>query len=90
MKIQQLQMKGILNNFNYIKQHKYDLIYIINTHQYFDHIKGNRFFESKTDARIINYETGLREIFLLATPYLSETPVQQSAKTVIVQNWGNL
>ena len=93
MKIQQLEMKGFLKNFNYIilcektkkaavidpgsvsrlvgfkfrrilkylKNNKYDLVYIINTHRHFDHVKGNKFFTKKTSAEIISYATGLRE-----------------------------
>lgn len=44
-----------------IKSQGYELKYIINSHSHHDHVKGNRFFQKRTGAKIINYQTGLRE-----------------------------
>lgn len=44
-----------------IKDQGLTLIYIINTHRHFDHVKGNKYFAGKTGAEILSYKSGLRE-----------------------------
>lgn len=93
MKIEQLEMGGILQNFTYliicektsktaildpgiagpgtwfkfrrvwklIKDHGLELVYIINSHRHFDHVRGNRFFQRRSGAEVVSYEKGLRE-----------------------------
>jgi len=45
----------------FIKSHRFDLSYIINTHRHYDHVKGNGYFIRKTGAEVISYNSGLRE-----------------------------
>jgi len=45
----------------YLKQNDYNLEYIINTHRHYDHVNGNEFIQSNTNAEIISYNSGLRE-----------------------------
>lgn len=47
--------------YKIIKDHGLELIYVINTHRHYDHVKGNRYFKRKTGAGIVSYESGLRE-----------------------------
>ncbi len=45
----------------FIKKEKISLKYIINTHNHFDHINGNKFLKKKTPAQVISYNSGLRD-----------------------------
>lgn len=44
-----------------IRNHGLELVYIINSHRHYDHVKGNSYFRRKSGAPVISYEKGLRE-----------------------------
>lgn len=47
--------------YSFIRKEKLNLLYIINTHRHFDHVRGNGFFTRRTEAQVISYNRGLRE-----------------------------
>ncbi|MBB6479636.1 MBL fold metallo-hydrolase [Spirochaeta isovalerica] len=44
-----------------IRSGNLEILYIVNTHNHFDHVRGNRYFLRKTGAEVRSYITGLRE-----------------------------